>query len=170
MNATRLAAQLILHEGLRLTPYVDTEGNWTIGVGYNITGRGWSSMEEALGRAVAPKDGMTEKARITKAEAMQMLRADITRVEQAVRVHFPTYDQLNEVRQRVVMDMAFNMGFKALGFHQTIEAIKQSDWSRAAREMYKSKWARQVGDGEGGRFDRCDRLSKMLLTGVDYTS
>ena len=65
--------------------------------------------------------------------------------------------------------MAFNMGFGALGFKATIAAIERSDWSRASRELYKSKWAHQVGDGEGGKFDRCDRLARMLLTAQEPT-
>lgn len=168
VNRERMEAQLVLHEGLRTEPYVDTEMNWTIGVGYNITGRGWDSLEKVIGRRVRPADGMTEKARITRDEALAVLRADIDRVERVVQVYFPEYDSLSEVRQRVCVDMAFNMGYGALKFKRTIAAMKARDWSTAAKELYRSKWAGQVGDGPGGHFDRADRLAKMLLTGVDY--
>lgn len=169
VNLKRAEEQLILHEGLRERAYLDTEGNWTIGVGYNLTGRGWDSLELTLGRRVRPENGKYQDARITADEARKMLRVDIERVEKVVRTYFPGYDQLNEVRQRVCVDMSFNMGFKVLGFKKAIAAIKNQDWSAAAKELYRSKWAGQVGDGEGKKWDRADRLSRMLLTGEDYT-
>jgi lysozyme len=162
-------AQLILHEGVRLTPYVDTLGNWTIGVGYNITARGYDALEKAAGRKIAPRDGMTEKVRITREEAIAVLRADIARLVQVVPIYFPEFNNLNEVRQRVVLDLAFNMGLKALGFKNCIAAVKARDWSKATRELYKSRWAYQVDDGPGGHRGRCDRLGGMLLTGADAT-
>lgn len=170
VNRKRMVEQLILHEGLRTEPYVDTLKNWTIGVGYNISGRGYDFLEEVLGRKVAPKDGMTEKVRITRDEAIKVLNADLDRIEKVVPVYFPEYTKLKEVRQRVVLDIAFNMAFKALGFKKTIAFIKEQKWSEAVRELFKSRWAYQVDDGPGAHFGRADRLGKMLLTGDDYTS
>lgn len=161
-----MVQQLVLHEGLRLEPYVDTEENWTVLVGYNLSARGWDDIERTLGRRVEPPNCTEAEPfghpHLTEQDALLVLRADIQRVESAVKVYFPEYDTLPEVRQRVVLDMAFNLGFRALGFRNAIAAIKRRDWSKASRELYNSKWARQVGD-------RCDRLAKMLLTGVDYS-
>lgn len=169
VNLKRAEDQLVLHEGLRTEAYVDTLGNWTIGVGYNITGRGYDFLEEVLGRKVKPADGMNEKARITRDEALKVLRADLQRLEPIIPHYFPEYLKLTEVRQRVVLDMAFNMGFKVLGFRNTIAAVKAGDWSAAVKGLYSSKWAYQVDDGPGKHFGRCDRLGRMLLTGNDYT-
>ena len=180
VNRSRMEKQLILHEGLREKAYLDTEGNWTIGVGYNITGRGWKFIEEILGRHVRPADGDTSKTVISRDEAIRLLNADLDWFEKLVPIHFPFYLELDEVRQRVVLDMAFNMGFKALGFVNTRKMVEARDWSGAARGFYNSKWARQVGDGpdkspeaaraRGKHFDRCDRLSKMILTGLDWAA
>lgn len=164
VNKARLTVQLILHEGLKLKPYKDTVGKWTIGVGYNVTDRGWEYLEHVIGRK--PDASLS----ITEDEARLVLAKDIDRIEPSVISHFPEYVNLSEVRQRVVMDMAFNLGYRALGFNNTIAAIRHQQWSTASRELYKSKWSHQVGDGEGGKFDRCDRLSKMLLTNQDFTA
>lgn len=174
MNARRMEEQLILHEGLRLQPYQCTEGYWTCGVGYNLDSRGVEAIEDALGRrlqrpAKVDPERPWDWVRLTREEWLRVLRADLKRYEGAVQVHFPTYLELDEVRQRVVLDLAFNMGFGALAFKNCIAAIKRRDWSRAARELYNSKWARQVDDGEGGKFGRADRLANMILTGKDYT-
>lgn len=171
VNRSAMIAQLLLHEGCRLSPYLDTEGYWTVGVGYNISGRGWEALERVAGRRLSdqrdvhalafPKNG---PALITRAEALRVLGADLDRLEAALPVAWPAYVGLSEVRRRVALDMAFNMGTKALGFRQAVAAAEAQDWSRCARELYKSKWSRQVGDGPGGKFDRCDRLARMVLT------
>lgn len=164
INENRMLVQLILHEGEKLKFYPDTLGNITVGIGYNRTGRGLGPIQTIIKRV------LDAEGNITKEEAELVCREDIRRVDASVRIYFPTYNNLNEVRRRVCADMAFNMGFKALGFKQTMLAIAREDWSGAVRELYKSKWAYEVGDGPGGRLDRCDRLTKMLLTGEDYTA
>lgn len=161
MNRDLLERQLILHEGFRNAPYVDTENNWTIGVGYNITGRGWAFLNKAVGRFVTPADGMTEKALLLNSEVMLLLRADIARVEAEVKASWPPYEALNDARQRVCLDMAFNLGLVGAGrFHKAIAAMARRDWTAAAMEMFSSKWAKQVGK-------RAERLSHMVLTGQD---
>lgn len=167
VNRERMKAQLLLHEGLRLKSYTCTEGYWTVGVGFNMSARGIDSLERIIGRKLGND---LSAVVITRAEALLALDYDIERFEEVIPVHFPFYLELDEVRQRVVLDMAFNMGFGTLGFKNTRKMVEARDWSGAARGMYNSKWARQVGDGPGGKKDRCDRLSGMMLTGRDYTS
>lgn len=168
MNYGRMEEQLILHEGLKLTPYKDTEGFWTVLVGYNVSARGWDFIEKITGRQV-PGGVEMEALRFTHEEALAVLRADISRIEVVVRRLLPDYDSLCDARQRVCIDMSFNMGMKVLAFNKAIDAIKRRNWSQWARELFASKWARQVDDGEGGRFGRADRLAAMVLTGLDYT-
>lgn len=163
VDRERMIAQLELHEGVRCKVYPDTEENLTLGVGYNITARGIEEFERTIGRQI----DLTADPCITPEEARAQLVADIQRVQRAVLVHFPTFADLNEVRQRVVLDLAFNLGFRALNFQKCIAAIKRQDWSTAARELFKSRWAYQVDDGPGGRLGRADRLARMLLTGLD---
>src|SRR5574341_103685 len=104
MNYGRMEEQLVLHEGLETAPYPDTEGNWTIGVGYNVTARGWDFLEEIIGRQIA-WDGASRADLITPDEAKLVLRADIKRIEQIVRKLLPDYKVLDEVRQRVCVDI-----------------------------------------------------------------
>lgn len=165
VNRERMTAQLLLHEGLRLKPYRCSEGYLTIGVGYNIDARGWGPLESCLGRVINKA-----KPSITRAEALRVLEDDIDRYERELETRWPHYKHLDEVRQRVVLDMAFNMGFKLATFKNTKKAIEASDWQLAAAHMMKSLWSRQVGDGVGGTYDRAERLKDMMLTGKDYTA
>jgi len=163
VNRERMAEQLILHEGLRLKPYRCTEGFLTVLVGFNVDSRGWGELSRILGRQVHVESAFTRE------DAIKVLMTDIDRFEKATIVHFPEYKKLSEVRQRVVLDLVFNMGFKARSFVNTKAAIIAGNWSKAAQHLYRSKWANQVDDGEGGKFGRADRLVQMILTGVDYT-
>lgn len=157
VNQTRMLEQLELHEGFRPVPYEDSEGNTTIGIGYNVTARGYHSLEAVLGRPIG------DPPRVSEAEARAMCVADINRIEAEIPKYFPFYSQLNEVRQRVVLDMCYNMGYSVLEFKRTRAAVEAQDWSLATMQLYRSKWAHQV-------HGRADRLARMLLTGVDYTS
>lgn len=165
VNVRRAEEQLVLHEGLRLAAYLDTVDKWTIGVGFNITDRGVPTLEKLIGRSLSPR---MQDLRISRPEAMQALHADIIRLDAGIPYYFPEYVTFDEVRRRVVLDLVFNMGFKTLGFKNTIGFMKKRDWSNASINLWKSRWADQVGDGPGKHWDRADRLTKMLLSGVDY--
>lgn len=156
VDRAKMGAQLVLHEGLKLQQYQDTKGYWTLGVGYNVSARGLGFFEQTIKRKL-----LTSSV-ITRYEALLVLRADIDRIEALMPAYFPGYANLSEVRQRVCLDLAFNLGFRALAFLKTIAAINAKDWSLASRELFKSKWANDVGPGRAGR------LTQMLLTGADY--
>jgi len=74
---------------------------------------------------------------------------------------FDWYADLDDVRQRVVVDMVFNLGMPRFKqFQNMIAAIEESDWSEAAAQMMDSRWAKQVGA-------RAERLRDMMETGED---
>lgn len=181
-NVDRMVQQLVLHEGLKTESYRDynrltkRHGDWTIGVGYNLSARGTHAFEDVIGRLLIPEFfENTETAdsykdlTVTQAEALKVCRADVVRIDKAIPLIWLQYNRLSEVRQRVALDMAFNMGMGANDFTQTKKHIEREEWELAGEQMMKSKWARQVDDGPGGRFGRADRLRKMLVTNEDYT-
>ena len=120
----RMKAQLVRHEGLRLKPSRRPAGNLTIGIGRNLDDRG-----------------------ISRKEAYAMLERDIQDCEQWLIDKIPDiYNNLDEVRQSVLLNMCFNLGIKGLlGFKNTLSFIAAGDWERAANGMLASKWAKQVG-------------------------
>lgn len=162
VNRQRMGDQLVLHEGIKLAPYRDTKGILTLGVGFNLQARGQVEFERIIGRTLGPQRN------ITREEALLVLNHDIAHYEAEVVRLFPAYSTISEVRQRVCLDMAFNLGYGALKFKNTMAAVARHDWSAAARGMWNSKWSDDVGDGPGKKFDRADRLTKMMLTGIDY--
>ena len=140
----RLIEQLRLHEGERRKPYRDTVGKLTIGIGRNLDDKGLrrDEIEYLLANDIADS------------------RADLDR-------YLPWWRGLDPVRQRVLIDMVFNMGAGSpkggglLSFVNTLSEIRRGNYGIAADMMLASKWAAQVGR-------RAVRLATMMRTGMDY--
>jgi lysozyme len=132
-----LREQLIRDEGKHLTPYRDTLGLLTIGVGHNLDAHG-----------------------ISEEVCDLLLTEDIARTLGGLRARLGWYADLAEPRRAVLENMAFNMGVGGLlGFRKMLAAIQAGAWSKAADEMLDSDWARQVGD-------RAKRLAEQMRSGT----
>ena len=126
-----LARLVRQHEGLRLEPYRDTRGNWTIGYGHRM--------------AAGPIPGY----RISEQHADMLLRADIcvaiANVDRWLDGRGCNGLGVEGARWAVLVDLAFNVGFKGLcGFHRLRAAVIACSWGRAAAELQDSRWAVQV--------------------------
>jgi len=155
-NREKLIDQLILHEGLELKVYKDTLGIDTIGVGRNLEDRGITDgelMHMNLLREEIHTTGITEK------DARFLLGNDIDIVERELLDAHPCMERLDDVRIRVLLDMAFNLGVPRLRkFKNMWAGIHEGDYIRAGDEMMDSRWANQVGA-------RAVRLCKMMKEG-----
>ncbi|MCL1485137.1 glycoside hydrolase family protein (plasmid) [Marinobacter sp. M3C] len=135
MDRRLLTSQLERHEGLRLKPYLDTVGKLTVGFGRNLDDVG-----------------------ISRGEAELMLKNDIDKVELQLN-EVDEYRSLDSIRQTVIANMCFNLGFNGLmHFKRMWKAIGKQKYAAAAREMLDSKWANQVGA-------RAVELSEIMRTG-----
>lgn len=155
-NRQALIDQLILHEGMVLEVYQDHLGIDTIGVGRNLEDRGITDGELAfmnMLRAEIYEQGITE------AHARFLLSNDIDIVEEELRNAHECIERLDDVRIRILLDMAFNMGVPRLcKFKNMWAGIHDGDYVRASAEMLDSRWATQVGR-------RATRLSEAMKTG-----
>ena len=142
-NAENFVNKLIAHEGLRLQVYKDTLGIDTIGIGRNLEDRGITK-EELDWMDIPSMDAVYEYG-ITEADAMYLAKNDVQIVEEElVRAH-PCVEELDAVRQLVLMDMAFNMGVPRLcKFKKMWAAVHENKFDVAAKEMLDSRWANQV--------------------------
>lgn len=133
--------QLKRDEGMRQVAYQDSLGLWTIGVGRLIDGR-------KVGAGLRIK------------EIEQMLLNDIADREQALRLSLPWFDSLDEVRQAVLVNMAFQLGVVGLmQFRDTLNRVREGDYAGAAVAMLQSKWASQTPE-------RAKRVAKQMETGA----
>ena len=134
MNRVQLIEELKRDEGVVLTLYKCSAGKNTIGVGRNVDDRG-----------------------ITEDESDYLLGNDIDLCVDELEDNFTWYKNLSDARQRVLVNMCFNLGLtRLLGFKKFLAALEAEDWDRAAEEMLDSKWAVQVGP-------RSTRLRDLLL-------
>lgn len=144
-NLLVLIAELRRDEGVEYKPYKDTKGIDTTGVGHNLQASplpaGWSYP-------------------LTDEQVNVLLTQDIQNVFADLDHNLPWWVDLNDVRQRVLANMAFNLGItKLLGFKNTLAAMRQGKYKDASSGMLNSAWASQVRG-------RAVRLADMMLRGA----
>ena len=138
-----LLEELVKHEGLRLQVYQDTLGIDTIGIGRNLKDRGIS--KEELDELDIPTIDHVYEYGITEADAMILAENDVQIVEEELLRAHPCVEDLDAVRQLVLVDMAFNMGVPRLcKFKKMWSAIHENKFDVASKEMLDSRWANQV--------------------------
>lgn len=162
----KLEQELTRDEGLRLKVYRCTANKLSIGIGRNLEARrrckdgtmavGVTAGETAkLGVTVA---GAIAKG-ITREQALGLFANDIAGCELDLDRSLPWWRSLTDARQRVLLNMCFNMGIGTLlGFKNTLRMMQAGQYVAAAKGMLASKWARQVGA-------RADRLAAMMRAG-----
>lgn len=136
-----LIQQLRRDEGDKPTVYKDSLGFDTIGVGRLVDAR-------------KPGSGLHPD------EVAYLLNNDIDdRIEKLTR-DLPWFQNLDDVRKGVLLNMAFQLGTDdLLEFKNTLAMIQAGKYDKAATGMLASKWAKQTPE-------RAKRLSVQMKTGV----
>lgn len=138
MNFTKGKRLTRGHEDTIPHAYQDSLGYWTIGVGHLIDKRKGGKLPPEIVEALYDYD-YNEKF-------------------YALSRRLPWFTRLSEVRQAVLVDMAFNLGVQGLmGFTKTLTHLEAGEYQLAAKEMLKSEWRSQVGN-------RARRLAAMMST------
>jgi len=139
LDREAMIADLRRDEGEVLHVYQDHLGYWTLGVGRLIDKRRGGG--------------------ITKEESAYLLENDIDRKMTELDRQLPWWRTLDGVRQRAVLNMAFQMGVGTLaGAIPTFNLIKNGDYGLAADRLENWKWARQTPE-------RAKRVIAMIRTG-----
>lgn len=143
MTTENLIPDLMRDEGLRLSAYPDPlSGGQPYTVGFGHTGN------------VHPGTVWTPE------QAVAALQADVAHVEALMDIQIPWWRQIDDIRQDVLVNMAFNIGVTGLAqFHNTLAAVKAGQWAQASAGMLHSAWATQVPN-------RAERLAEQMRTGV----
>lgn len=127
-------------EGRSRTVYQDTRGFWTISRGCLVDSRVPGA--GLCGAAMAAQDAHDSASAIAIAE------------------QFPHFDELNEVRQAVLISMGFQLGSKPLHWPNFMAALEKRDYVAAQAAGLDSDWARDQTPR------RAKREMQMLLTGI----
>jgi lysozyme len=127
-------------EGVRYKPYTCSVGRITIGIGHNL---------EDAGLPPHIVDALYEW--------------DVAQVRKELGERAPWWVALDAVRQRALINMAFNLGVpRLILFKNMLSALKNKDYDKAAEHALDSKWAQQVGS-------RAHRIAHMIRTGQTPT-
>lgn len=114
-------AQLKNDEGKRLHLYQDEKGNWTIGYGYNLS-------------ANPIPENVADLLLLTSTQV----------AEQDCQEAVSNFDSLSDVRQAVLIGMAFNLGRQGFGeFTTFFDLIEAGDFSAASDDLLKSLAAQE---------------------------
>jgi lysozyme len=119
----KLKTELNREEGRRKSAYRDSLGYLTIGVGRLIDAR---------------KEGG-----LSNPEIELLLDNDLNKCYLAIKQE-PWFLTCDDVRQRALVDMHFQLGHHLYGFVNTLAALTKKDWKTAANCLRKSLWARQT--------------------------
>lgn len=140
----QLAVNVDAAEGDRLTAYVDTLGNWTIGRGHKMPpaapGRSWEGFT-----IIQSTDDRYFNDDLLNALTMAQKLPE-----------WPSCD--TAARQDALTELCFNMGGKWEEFRQTRAAIQAQDWPSVKANLLDSLWATQV-------HARAIRIADQFLTG-----
>jgi lysozyme len=136
-----LARQLRGDEGVRPCVYKDSLGFDTLGVGRLVDSR---------------KPG----AGLRSDEITYLLNNDIDDRIAALMKALPWFQNLDDARQGVLLNMAFQLGTEGLlEFKQTLAAVEGGRYDEAAFHMQQSKWAQQTPA-------RAKRLAEQMRSGL----
>lgn len=121
-----LVDELLHDEAYRTHAYKDTKGYWTVGVGHML-GKG-SHFSNIVW---SPEQIITT------------FLADLNSAIFEVRKQIFTFDDLSDNRQRVMVNMMFNLGpRKFSGFKKMVRGVNALNYRKAHIEMLDSKWAK----------------------------
>jgi len=138
MNYDILLEQLEDFEGLELKAYQCTAGKTTIGLGRNLDDYG-----------------------ITKEEAFYLAKNNIYELENELDRAIPWWRQLDDARQRALINLAYNVGTTTLlKFKKTLQYLEDGFYNDAGIEVLDSRWAKQVGR-------RATFISNVFITGEE---
>lgn len=139
-----LIQRITRHEGLRLTPYVDTTGNFTIGYGHKITECEAQSWVNG----------------ITQDTADDMLDGDVVKAQAELSEALPWTSELSNIRWQVLVEMVFQMGITGLlKFTTMLRYAQQGNDEGVAHSMLGSLWHEQTPA-------RCEELANLWLNGT----
>lgn len=131
MSEQDIKNMIVEHEGIRYSPYKDSLGLWTVGVGHLI-GDG-KSLPASWNREFSHD------------EVMNLFEEDYKHHRQAAE-RIPGFAKLDTSGQGALTDLTFNMGptwYKK--WPRFSKAIEEGDTQLAALSLEQSKWYGQVG-------------------------
>lgn len=127
----QIKLDLTKHEGCKTEVYLCSEGIPTAGIGHAL----YADEEMPVGTDVDME------------QVLEWFKEDVDEAVADCCALFLNFASLPDQVQRVLVNMAFNLGRSRLGkFKNMITAVNEGNWKKAADEMVDSRWYNQVGN------------------------
>jgi lysozyme len=127
MQIKRLLKSIKFEEGYRAMPYQDTKGIWTIDYGF-------TSVNGVKVTKFTPM--------LSYADSLNNLYEHIFKALNIAMRYVSNFCELSDIRQEVLINMAYQMGTRLLNFTKTKMYIEQRNFEQASNEMLNSQWAK----------------------------
>lgn len=134
------------HEGVKFQRYLDSRGIPTVGVGFNLKRKDADEKLKKIGlNATKVKKGAQK---LTPQQVENLLVLDLENaLAGARRILGPSSTNMSVPALGVLTEMVFNLGTTGvLKFDSFLKYFKIKKFQKAASEMLKSNWAKQVGE------------------------
>tara|TARA_R100000353_G_scaffold84859_1_gene63313 strand:+ start:4387 stop:4914 length:528 start_codon:yes stop_codon:yes gene_type:complete len=133
---------LSLNEGNKPRVYEDSEGNRTIGIGFNLEDEGNRRFLEEEGIDI---DELFDGRELSDRETKILYNHSLRQAFEDAQKFDPNLAQRPEAARMAIVDMAFNLGLTRLNKFKKMKAgLMNNDYQTAADEMVDSKWYKQV--------------------------
>jgi GH24 family phage-related lysozyme (muramidase) len=149
----QLKKDIIEDEGYVRTPYPDTKGILTGGVGHNLVAHHADPSDIATWKANGIPDVVIDK----------WYQDDVFDAIEVVKAIFGDVEALPDPVARALVDMAFDVMWELRDWHHLKAAVSSADWQGAADSIMNSQWAHE---GKGG-YNRCRRNADRMLQALD---
>lgn len=158
----RLERMHRMEEGVKDTPYLDSLGYKTIGIGHLMDARKGGFLPDYAKRE------LEREGRLSATTISSLYRDDLKGTTDLLERHLPWCFKLDTVRRDVLIDMCFQMGIGSeqrgtglLGFKNTLRYIKSGNYQQAGTNMGLSAWYNQTPN-------RAQRRINEMITGEPY--
>lgn len=142
MTTAFLEHDLIRDEGIAFKSYLDTKGNWTIGIGHKLT-------PDIANRATL----VWSKDQIDAAFTQDVVTAQL-----GIGDSWALYKSQTDLRQDCLVNMAFNLGVHGLlKFTTFLDLLGKGRFPEAALDLRGTPWFHEVGQ-------RAVRIAEQLIT------
>ena len=151
---SRIREQIKFHEG-EVKNANDMHVIYKDHLGYETVGYGHLILE------TDPENGLQVGTPISDERINELFEEDLAVCTTELDKHLPFWKNLNDVRQRCLIDLTFNLGMPRLRkFVKTLDHIENNRFEEASIELLDSRYAKQVGK-------RAERIAEMLRNGED---
>ena len=154
VDVKQVYEEISADEGKILHKYLCSESHPTIGIGHKVL----NTDVEADLPVHEVYEEVSEEECISEGRCYELFQQDVQIAIDGCRRVYPTWEELPQEAQHILVNMCFQLGPSGLGkFKNMNAAVEGQEWSIMAEQMLDSRWARQTPN-------RAERLKERALS------